>query len=202
MRKQVWYLLFFGIMSITIFLGYIIATKYFATRTDDLQAATVFNMSTPLQDFNLRDYDGAVFNARRLRARESWTLLFFGYMRCPDVCPTTLSLMRDVWQANAKLSAAGVRFIFAEISGSELDLAQFKQFIQGYREDFIGIYGSKEDVKQLSRQFGVYYNESDERIDHSGQIFLLDPRGRLVASFGPLSNVDALVHDLNKLLII
>ena len=68
----------------------------------DTLSATRFPVARPLQPFELIDHNGQRFDNQSLQGH--WTFLFFGYTHCPDVCPTTLSVLNTVAH---KLAATG-----------------------------------------------------------------------------------------------
>ena len=63
---------------------------------EQLRERGVFLLPRPrdLAPFELQDHDGAIFDNQRLL--DHWTFLFFGFTHCPDVCPTTMSVLGQV----------------------------------------------------------------------------------------------------------
>lgn len=175
-----------------------IIESYFKSSQAVLMTATTYKNTKKLKDFSLLDYDTNKFSLAQMRGH--WTLLFFGYQNCPDVCPITLGTMRDVWrQSFGSKQQPSARFVFVEISNQVHNPLDFKNFVQGYDPRFIGVYGSAAQVKELSQQLGVYYEDAPDRINHSGQIFLINPQGKLAASFSPPFYQHELIRDLKTL---
>ncbi|MGH8453652.1 MAG: SCO family protein, partial [Nevskiales bacterium] len=67
------------------------------SRLPDAQAATVLPQPRPIPAFNLTDHNGGAFGPSQLK--DKWSLLFFGFTRCPDICPNTLGLLQAVSSA-------------------------------------------------------------------------------------------------------
>lgn len=162
------------------------------------KVATSFKSQTKLTYFHLFDTEGNIFTDKSLRGH--WTLLFFGYTKCPDICPVTLGIVRETWDLFAAAQQpTPVRFVFADISSKAITLKELKQFLQNYNQNFLGIYGSAEQMHRLSDQLGIYANQQDQNIDHTASLMLIDPQGNLSAVFTPPFTAPDLMHDLTVL---
>ncbi|HEY0719948.1 MAG TPA: SCO family protein [Gammaproteobacteria bacterium] len=152
-------------------------------------ASVLLETPRPLQPFTLIDQEGAPLTLERLRGH--WTLLFFGYTHCPDICPTTLAVLKGAMSrldTDAEL-AASTRTLFISVDPRRDTPAQLKQYITYFNPTFMAATGSKEEIDNLTRQVGaVYMFEGDTRrddyiVNHSATILLVDPQGRLYARF-------------------
>jgi len=76
--------------------------------------ATVVSPQPRLTEFNLTSTLGKPFNTTSLRG--FWTVLFFGYTDCPDICPATLSIMRETWNQYLPKKQPPAKFVFASIN--------------------------------------------------------------------------------------
>lgn len=159
--------------------------------------ASPFKTSAPLKEFTLIDSNGNPFTAKSLRGH--WTLLFFGYTRCPDICPRTLSIIKDAWQQFAHSKRTPARFIFADISNQAVPYNELKLFLNNYNPEFLGLSGSQLDMHKLSDQLGIYSKMQEGVIDHTSAVMLIDPSARLCAIFTPPFSAQDLVHDLQVL---
>ncbi len=193
MRKSI-----FLIAGLLVFAAtyYFLAPK-FQFQAPETHVASVIKPTRPLKPFNLTDTDGKAFNQQSLRGH--WNLVFFGYTRCPDICPKTLAILRDTWQNYNLQYPAPVRFIFADISTSPVTNSELKQFLKNYHPSFIGISGPPEEMHKFSDQLGIYSQMQDNKLDHTAALLLIDPQGRLIAIISPpFSDLD-LLHDLQVL---
>src|SRR3546814_9001838 len=75
-------------------------------------------VARPVADFELHDQHGERFDAKRLRGH--WSLLYFGYLQCPDVCPTTLQSLR------------GLSELIASSGGEEIGRASCRERVCQY----------------------------------------------------------------------
>jgi len=170
---------------------------------DDL-AATRFPAAREIAAFSLLDHNNQLFDNNALKQR--WSFVFFGYTHCPDVCPTTLSVLNSVSQKLADVDA-DVRFVFLSVDPERDTPAQLAQFVSYFNGDFIGVTGTPEAIDQITRQLGVIHSRvaaeqgtSGYLVDHTASVFLFDPDGRYHAVFTPPLSADALAGDFRKML--
>lgn len=141
-----------------------------------------------LTAFELTDHQGQPLDLSNLRGR--WTLWYFGYTHCPDVCPQTLSVLQGVDEV---LTAAGtqqdMQYLFVSVDPQRDTEARLAEYIPYFGASLTGATGSLEQVVSLTSQLGVFFvhNEPDDkgvyRVDHTSAILLTDPKQRLVGSF-------------------
>lgn len=177
------------------------AAKLIGTRKTtppQTRVATVVQANKKLSAFSLVDTNGTEFGEHSLQGR--WTLLFFGYPKCPDICPATLGIVRDSWNILSKRKPnSTLRFVFADISSQQIATSQLQQFMQNYHPQFIGVQGAKEEMQKLGDQLGIYAKQQGDSIDHTAALMLIDPQGYLHAIFTPPFTADDIVHDLSIL---
>jgi len=171
--------------------------------TDELEA-TRFPTARELPSFSLIDHDNAVFDNNTLAQR--WSFVFFGYTHCPDVCPTTLSVLNSVAHKLGDLDE-DIRFVFISVDPERDTPEQLAQYVSYFNGDFIGVTGTPEGIEQLTRQLGVMHlrveaeeGASGYLVDHTASVFLFDPDGRYHAVFSPPLSADAIAGDFRKML--
>jgi protein SCO1/2 len=144
----------------------------------------------PLMPFALTDHNGEPLGLEQLKGQ--WSFVFFGYTHCPDICPTTLGMLKGV---ATKLDAAPLpgktRFLFVSVDPKRDTLPHLKEYIGYFHKDFIAATGEREQIDKLARQLGAVYmfegdTEGDDYIvNHSASVALVDPQGQWVARFNP-----------------
>lgn len=164
-----------------------------------IQSATVFNSNKAIEPFSLNATTDRKFTERSLLGH--WTVLFFGYTDCPDICPRTLKTLQNIWQQFAAKNTVAARFVFTSINPEQDDINKLRDFLAEYDEDFIGITGTPAEVAIFSQQLGIFANEQSnvngkKLIDHSASLLLINPRGHLAAVFSPPFDVTAIAQDL------
>jgi protein SCO1/2 len=148
--------------------------------------------------FTLTDQNGKVYTDKNLRGH--WTLLYFGYTHCPDVCPLTLQLMGDVMD---KLGAKAARVtpLFITVDPARDTPAVMQQYVAVFGKQFIGLTGSEAQIAPVLKEFRVYAKKrpvagGDYAMDHSGSIYLLDPTGKFAGTYVEVLGPDKIAEDL------
>lgn len=172
------------------------------TELADLQA-THFREARALQPFELVDHTGNAFTNNELRGH--WSFLFFGYTHCPDVCPTTLSVLNSV-ATRLREQAGQTRYIFVSVDPERDTPDKLGQFVSYFNADFIGVTGTTEAIGQLTRQLGVIAARVEDGadaenylVDHTASILLIDPDGHFHALFSPPLNAADIVSDFIRI---
>ncbi len=155
------------------------------------------------RDFKLTDHNGQVRALADFRGKV--VAVFFGYIHCPDVCPTTLS---DFALALQQLGpqADRVQVIFVTVDPQRDTPELLKQFVPAFNPDFLGMLADEATLKQLAKEYKVVYQKTsikganDYLVDHSAGTYVYDPQGnlRLLMPYG--SSPDAIAQDLKTLL--
>ena len=132
-------------------------------------------------------------------------VMFFGYTRCPDVCPTTLAEMK---LAKIKLGPDGDRLqvLFVTIDPERDTPELLATYVPAFDPSFLGLYGDAEATARTAKEFKVLYEKvpgttpGSYSMDHTAGSYIYDPRGRLrlFAKLG--QGPDALAHDVELLL--
>jgi protein SCO1/2 len=157
-----------------------------------------------LQPFTLVDDQGKAFTAKSFADR--WTLLFFGYTHCPDVCPATLAQIRAVKTALETMDpAADVSVVFVSIDPKRDGSEELARYTKMFGSDFLGVGGDQADVDAFARQFRVKYAVSSGTseaylIDHTSSVALISPRAQLRALFSVPLRTEAVAMDIKQLL--
>jgi len=141
-----------------------------------------------LMPFTVTDHHGRPFALEQLSGK--WSLLFFGFTHCPDICPITLSVLRDFYGKLAGANAAGdVQIIFVTVDPARDTPEQVANYVRYFHEQFIGLTGTEEQIATLTGQLGVLSykvdNNENYAVDHSASVFLISPAGAWVGIFSP-----------------
>ena len=160
--------------------------------------------SKAIESVALVDHAGEPFTRARLEGR--WTLLFFGYTHCPDVCPITLSVLKN---AKAQMADAGpgepVQVVFVSVDPARDTLEHMGAYVTHFDPGFLGVTGEDADLKAFARQLGVLYIRAEPDangsylVDHTAAVFLIDPRGHLVALFQAPHSAERIARDVPKI---
>lgn len=166
-----------------------------------LPGLTLMPPRDELPAFELRDQHNQPFNLGRLHGK--WTLLFFGYTRCPDICPMTLATLKQAHQLLGDKNK-NIQYVFVTVD-PERDTPELLGNYTGYfHADFLGVSGPREELDRLTHALGVYYRLGQDargnyQVDHSAAVFLVDPQARLRGLFGAPQNAQHMAANLRRL---
>ena len=155
------------------------------------------------RDFRLTDHNGQIRSLGDFKGKA--VAVFFGYVHCPDVCPTTLSDFSLALQQLGPL-AERVQVIFVTVDPQRDTPDLLKQFVPAFNPGFLGMYTDAESLRLLANEYKVVFQKSsvkaadDYLIDHSAGTYVYDPQGklRLLMPYG--SSPEAIAQDLKTLL--
>jgi len=181
-------------------LGVFAASRLHAPRALTQPASgTLLSEPRPLAAFALVDQDGRAFTNASLE--NHWTLLFAGFTHCPDVCPTTLALMKQL-RVHPALSGRPLEYVFLSVDPERDTPAQLKTYVDYFGGHIRGVSGPRAQLDALCAGLGLAYvkipgaSDSEYTMDHSAALVLLDGRGRVAGYFQPPHKLDTLAADL------
>ena len=131
--------------------------------------------------------------------------VFFGFTRCPDVCPTTLAEMKLV---KDRLGADGdkLQVLFVTIDPERDTPELLAKYVPAFDPTFLGLYGNAEATAKTAKEFKVFYQKApgsspdNYSMDHTAATFIYDPQGRLRLFAKHGMGADALAQDIKQLL--
>ena len=174
----------------------------------ELQTLLVLPEPRAIPAFTLVDQNGEAFGPERLEGR--WSLLFFGFTHCPDICPGTLfdlAQVADGLAAEAGAAADRVQVVFVSVDPERDRPERLREYIAYFDPGFIAVTGPHEQLEPLTRTLGIAYRiephaSGDERysVDHSASVLLLSPAGDLYGVFPAPHDAAAMQADLLALL--
>jgi protein SCO1 len=170
----------------------------------DLTTGTMITPSRELPDFSLIDQQGRPFRSADLRGR--WSMLFFGYTNCPDLCPTTLATLAAM-EKRLRAAKAPVlpQVIFVSVDAKRDTPAQMAKYVPYFDPGFIGLTAPDQpSIEAVAKKLGVGViiepaADGKYTVDHSGAIFVVDPAGKIAAILSGPFGVDALQGDFQRI---
>lgn len=168
-----------------------------------LEEATLFQEPRPLPAFELVDQAGRPFGPAQLRGR--WTFIFFGFVNCPDICPTTLATLAAAQHSLADLPASERPSVaFVSVDPGRDTPSVLGQYVAHFDPSFEGVTGTRDAVGVLTHSLGVAViigpasADGSYAVDHSAAVFLVDPEARVVALFGAPHEAGAVARDYRR----
>jgi protein SCO1/2 len=159
----------------------------------------VLDKAKPLVTFALEDMNGKPFTDQSFL--DQWSLVFFGFTTCPDICPMTMSTLSEALKIiHAEPGVPTPKVIFVSVDPERDTPEKLKQYVEHFNKDFLGVTGNHTQLTEFSRQLGVvfekvYTNDQEYLVDHSGSVALINRRGAIVAYFTPPLNAVNLAQD-------
>jgi protein SCO1/2 len=168
--------------------------------------ATILSPPKPLVEFTLTDTNNQPFTHRSLQ--NHWTLMFFGYAQCPDICPTTLAIVGQTWRSFPNGTPhPNAQLVFVSLDPKDDTVPKLRGFLERFHPSFIGLTGGEQDIKQLAEACRIYswtdpkLNAAGQKvIDHSATLLLINPEGQIQALFSPPHNADNIAKDIKSLM--
>ncbi len=136
--------------------------------------------SRAVADVTMTNQDGQPVQMDDLKGK--WSLLFFGYTYCPDICPTTLAQLRQVKSELPKDAVDRLQVVLVSVDPHRDTPNQLKQYLGYFDKDFRGVTGSLEDTQKLANAVSIPFipaatSKPNYTVDHSGNLALLGPDG-------------------------
>ena len=140
-----------------------------------------------IRDFELINTDNKPFSQEDFIGK--WNLIFFGFSFCPDICPITMSLLAKVQSSLETDEKNKVDFFMVTVDPARDSPAALRKYLDNFSKTFIGLTGTLDQIYNFSTQvnapFSPVLNQegSHYTVDHSGNIILINPEGKLAGIF-------------------
>ncbi|MBN4063181.1 SCO family protein [Cardiobacterium sp. AH-315-I02] len=194
-----------------------------ADKKAETESATLLPEARQIGNFNLIQHGEGEFNGKfnKESIKDNWSMFFFGYTRCPDICPTALYMMSTMMRQieNNPSSVKQIpKIVFVSVDPQQDKPEALQEFVSFFHPSIIGTTGEQSVVDKLVREVGaiyqrVYYSNEEVvvfdnkesipeelknayLIDHSAAIYLFNPDGDLHAIFPMPHEPDVMIRDL------
>jgi len=158
-----------------------------------------------LPEFTLRDASGESLSRADLLGQ--WTLAFFGYTNCPDVCPMTLGVLKVAMpELREQSETANTEVLFVSVDGARDTPEQLSRYINYFDPQFHAATAEEDEIRQLTSTIGIVYQRvenpnsaEDYLVDHSAGIVIFDPDGEMRGMLSAPHSPDNIVADYTKI---
>jgi protein SCO1/2 len=148
----------------------------------EMKANGLYLFETPrdLGEFSLLDQRGEVFVPERFEG--GWTLVFFGFTYCPDVCPATMSFLNGFIKELEGTEAEDTRVVMISVDPARDTVEQLGEYVPYFNPDFTGVTGEFLELHRLATAMNTPFRKvpgqgENYLIDHSANVVLINPRG-------------------------
>ena len=143
--------------------------------------AIMFDTPRALPAFTLQDHRGQMVDAASFKGR--WTLVFFGFTHCPDICPTTMAfLSRLMAELEGLPEAANTEVVMVSVDPARDTPEVLADYVPFFNPAFTGVTGEFLDTHRLATALNMPFvkvveENGDYQVEHGANVALINPRG-------------------------
>ena len=191
-KKNILIILVFILTVLVLFVNKLTSPRVLSENELLINGLFLFETPKQISDFTFLSENNVEFNKDDLIGK--WTLMYFGFTRCPDECPTSMyqisKLVKVLREKNYPLDDK--QFVLVSIDPERDTPEQINKYAKGFDESFIGVSNVRPMLINLATQLSVNnVMPSGEESDHShldnhvNNIILLNPNGEFAGVFRP-----------------
>ncbi|MCX8098869.1 MAG: SCO family protein [Casimicrobiaceae bacterium] len=150
--------------------------------------------------------DAATGERRTLESyRGKVTLFFFGYMFCPDYCPTTMTMLNQAFAKMRPEDVAKVQVVFVTVDPKRDKPEELVKYVRAFHPSFSALWGSEEEIAATAKEWKIVYQKAQVKdeftylVDHSTQMYVFDAQGRLRLMIKHEAGPEVIAEDLTTL---
>ena len=154
------------------------------------------------RDFSLTDFDGVHRTMADYRGKV--VMLYFGFVQCPDVCPTALTRAAEVRRLLGAEAASRVQLLFVTVDPERDTPALLREYMAAFDPSFVGLTGTLEEIQAAADAFRVVFRKvptgSTYTMDHTALTYLFDTQGRVRVALRHQQTAAEYAADIQRLL--
>lgn len=151
--------------------------------------------------FDLVDMNGKKYTDQDLKGH--FSLIYFGFTHCPDICPEELDDMGEIIDGLKKKHDASFQPIFITCDPVRDQPEVMKEYLADFHPGILGLTGTYDNIAQCCKAYHVYFSTprnvkpgQDYLVDHSIFYYLMDPEGNFIDVLGRNYNVETAVEKI------
>jgi len=187
----------FTVAAILVFIAVIVGAfvnrmlqpSYLTDEQLRLNGAFVLPKPRIIEPFELIDHDGKSFTLAQLENK--WTLMFFGFTHCPDVCPATMSVLKKFDELmQGELEEDDYQVVLLSVDPARDTPEVLKPYVEYFNPDFTGVTGEFLSLQKLATNLSASFYKvpgggENYQVDHSANIVLINPYGHYHGFYKP-----------------
>lgn len=183
-RAKVW----MTVTAIVLFMAFIVASFVYRIQqprvmsTAEMQVNGLYLFETPRDPgpFLLLNHLGETFTPSDLTGK--WTMIFFGFTHCPDVCPTTLAFLAQLMEQLESTEVPDTAVVMVSVDPARDTTEVLAKYVPYFNPEFMGVTGQFVDILKFARTFNAPFRkvtaeDGSYQVDHSANVILVNPRG-------------------------
>jgi len=155
-----------------------------------VNGAFVFDNPRMFKPFSLLNHQGESFKPENLKGK--WSLVFFGFTHCPDICPTTMATLAKLMKNLDESVVDDTQVVLVSVDPARDTVDVLSKYVPFFNPDFVGVTGDFIEIKRLATQLNVAFakvvtnhERGEYTVDHGATIALINPRGDYHGFFKP-----------------
>jgi protein SCO1/2 len=158
-----------------------------------------------LPEFELIDHNRQALTRDTMRGQ--WSLLFFGFTHCPDICPISLQTLADMLEAIDDVDVSdAIRIYFVSVDPQRDSPEVLAEYVKYFHPDFSGATAALDQLTPLTRSLGIAHTirnrtdaSPDYDVDHSAAIVLINPQAEYAGLFSAPHDPLAMARDMTRI---
>ena len=198
-KKNIFFIAVFIATVLALFINKLTTPRVLSTNELLVNGLFMFEEPKKISDFSFYSANGVEFTKDDLQG--NWTLMYFGFTRCPDECPTTMYQIKKLINIlrEKDFPLDNKQWVLVSIDPERDTPEEIDKYAKGFDEDFIGVSNIRPMLLSLATQLSVNnVMPSDDSMDHShldnhvNNIILLNPNGDFAGVFRPPFDISRL----------
>lgn len=198
-KKNIFFIAVFIASVLALFINKLTTPRVLSTNELIVNGLFLFEEPKEISDFSFYSANGVEFTKDNLKGK--WTLMYFGFTRCPDECPTTMYQIKKLVNIlrEKDFPLDDKQWVLVSIDPERDTPEEIDKYAKGFDEDFIGVSNIRPMLLSLATQLSVNnVMPSEESMDHShldnhvNNIILLNPNGDFAGVFRPPFDISRL----------
>lgn len=152
-----------------------------------INGVVVFDSPRIIAPFGLVTHKGETFANSEIEGK--WSLAFFGFTHCPDICPTTLATLAQVYKRLDSEIAERTQVLMVTLDPERDTVDTLAEYVPFFNEAFVGLTGESAVINALAENLYIAHMKVDTddgyTVDHSANVVLIDPQGHYYGFFKP-----------------
>lgn len=202
--RPAWQSMLWALLAVTLLLGGVWA--YARMKSPFPFYGTVFNVEEAAPALVGTGEDGRPFALSDLRGQA--VAVFFGFLHCPNICPTTLASLERVRQALPEKDQANFRTVLVTLDPARDTVGKLREYVTYFSPSAKGVFIPEPGLAAAAAAWGVGYQKADieneltYQINHTTGVYLIDREGRrrVVWDYTQLTRVDRVAADIREVM--
>ena len=184
----------FIVAVLSLFINKLTTPRYLSPNELLVNGYYQFPNPKEFSNFQLSSSNGLLLNKNVFSKK--WTLVYFGFTRCPAECPVAMSLMKNLYStlASKGFDLSDKQFILVTIDPENDSANDVDKYAKAFNNSFLGIRGERPMLLSLATQLNVMVIEPPKNMhsnhishleNHSNNILLINPEGKYAGFFRP-----------------